>query len=170
MTHGPHLYIVQNAHSYPADRIGFAAIGIGARHANSQLMFRGHSPKKDLPETLLSVYTAKKRADEVAPGVGEDTDMFSIGPQPGTYAPLAHDIQTRLATEYDRLRQREEEAAANAERGMKDYVERIFTEAAEGARAEQEAAPEGVENEAGAVDEANGRADAEEDGQPEIEH
>jgi hypothetical protein len=62
--------------------VGFAAIGIGKIHAESQFMFSGHWPLKSFHETLLLTYAAKKRA-EVAPGVGKATDMFVIGPDVG---------------------------------------------------------------------------------------
>jgi hypothetical protein len=130
-------------------------------------MFRGHTPTKDLPETLLSVYMAKKRADEVAPGVGEDTDMFSIGPQPGTYGPLARSIQDRLATEYRKLRQREERATTKAEEGMKDHVETILRESAEAARAAQAASPQGLDDGGGAADEGPVR-DEDAENEPEV--
>lgn len=59
--------------------VGFAAIGSGKSHAESQLMFYGHSPRKPFNETVLLTYAAKKRA-EVAPGVGKITDMVVVGP------------------------------------------------------------------------------------------
>lgn len=59
------------------DRIGFAAIGIGARHASSQLMLSNYNPICNFSESLLFVHNAKKRS-EVAPGVGNNTDMILV--------------------------------------------------------------------------------------------
>jgi hypothetical protein len=72
---GSHIYVVNNRGVTCRDSVGFAAIGAGYWHANSQFMFAGHSRSKPVPQTLLLTYAAKKRA-EVAPGVGEATDMF----------------------------------------------------------------------------------------------
>ena len=81
---GPHIYVFTNNRVSCNDNVGFAAIGIGARHALSHLMLLGHSRFASEPETLVRVHRAKKKA-EVSPGVGEKTDMFIIGPNPGTF-------------------------------------------------------------------------------------
>lgn len=74
---GPHIYVVNGSDIGCYDAIGFAAIGSGYWHAQSQLMFAGHTSFRPTPETMLGVYWAKKRA-QVAPHVGPQTDMFSI--------------------------------------------------------------------------------------------
>ncbi|HEY8475803.1 MAG TPA: hypothetical protein VIN09_02920 [Chloroflexota bacterium] len=76
--HGAHLYHVH----HPGDlsdfaRIGFHAIGTGALHALHAMIGFGHTPRRPLREAVFSVYAAKRQA-EVAPGVGEDTDMAVI--------------------------------------------------------------------------------------------
>jgi len=68
-TSGGHIYICDNGTITCQDAVGFASIGIGYWHANSQFMFAGHTKHKPMPETLLMTYFAKKKA-EVAPGVG----------------------------------------------------------------------------------------------------
>ena len=78
-TKGHHIYVVHDNDMGCYDAIGFASIGIGARHANSQFMFQGHTPASPMAETMLLAYVAKKRA-EVAPGVGIETDIFFFGP------------------------------------------------------------------------------------------
>src|SRR6202040_4052952 len=50
---GAHIYVVTNSAVACRDAIGFAAIGIGYWHANSQFMFAGHNRMRPLPETLL---------------------------------------------------------------------------------------------------------------------
>lgn len=97
---GPHIYVADNGGISCQDWVGFAAIGAGAGHANSQLMFAGHTRNKPIPETFLAVYFAKKRA-EVAPGVGQATDMFGIGPKLGSYFPIPDTDLQALAAIYE---------------------------------------------------------------------
>jgi hypothetical protein len=76
---GAHIYVVNGMGIISCDNsVGFAAIGVGKRHAESEFMFAGHTPYAGFAETMLRTYGAKKRA-EVAPGVGKATDMFVIG-------------------------------------------------------------------------------------------
>lgn len=77
---GPHLYTVDGDLVSCYDEVGFASIGIGSWHADSHLCFSGQSKSDSLPPTVWRVYQAKKKA-EVAPGVGEKTDMFWIRPE-----------------------------------------------------------------------------------------
>jgi hypothetical protein len=88
---GAHIVSVENGNWSLQDAVGFAAIGAGYWHANSQLMFAGHTRFRLFPETLLLTYSAKKRA-EVAPGVGQVTDMFMIGPAKGASSPVSEDL------------------------------------------------------------------------------
>jgi hypothetical protein len=78
----PQLYVTENDRLSWLGTVGFAAIGIGKGHAESQFTFPGHWPIKPFPETLLLCYAAKKRA-ESAPGVGKATDVLVIGPVMG---------------------------------------------------------------------------------------
>jgi len=94
---GGHIYEIRDpGRTVVYDSIGFAAIGGGQWHAESQFMFAGHTAKAGFQETLFLAYTAKKRA-EVAPGVGSATDMFVIGFNPRTlfaiYSPVMNDIE-----------------------------------------------------------------------------
>src|ERR1700722_15759798 len=99
---GPHIYVVSNRGVACRDSVGFAAIGAGYWHANSQFMFAGHARSKPIPQTLLLAYAAKKRA-EVAPGVGEATDMFWIGPAVGISFPVGDHVVGKLGEIYLRL-------------------------------------------------------------------
>jgi 20S proteasome alpha/beta subunit len=79
---GPHLFVVEKPGQVSNyDRIGFASVGIGQRHAESQFMFAGYTPWWYFPKALYLTYVAKKRA-EVAPGVGKYTDLAVITSQP----------------------------------------------------------------------------------------
>jgi hypothetical protein len=78
--------------------IGFAAIGEGAWHAKSHLMFARYSFTKSFAEAVFHTYAAKKRS-EVAPHVGEATDMY-IG-LPTKFDPIIPNIRTALESVYD---------------------------------------------------------------------
>jgi len=81
---GPHIFEIINDRVLCHDRIGFAAIGAGRKHAASHMMLSGHSVSVPEPKTLWNVYLAKKKA-EISPGVGRATDMFLFGAKPGSF-------------------------------------------------------------------------------------
>jgi hypothetical protein len=58
-------------------KLGHAAIGTGSGHAMLRLSLAGQSRQRGLIETLADVYGAK-RVSEVAPGVGNSTDIAVI--------------------------------------------------------------------------------------------
>lgn len=75
---GSHVFVV----SHPGqvicfDKIGYGVTGSGAPHASIKLALELQHPESPLADTLVSVYSAKKAA-EVAPGVGKETEMFVI--------------------------------------------------------------------------------------------
>lgn len=121
---GAHIYLVTNNEVLCKDGIGFAAIGIGYWHANSQFMFAKHNRERPLPESLLLTYAAKKRA-EVAPGVGEGTDMFTIGPQPGTYNEIRRDVISEVDKIYKQTRKRNVESVKRSNIEVTKYVEQL---------------------------------------------
>jgi hypothetical protein len=97
---GTHLFVVRGAEIECLDVVSFAAIGAGDWHANSQFMFAKHNYNRPFSETLFATYVAKKRA-EVAPGVGQATDMFMVGPLLGQCAyPLHPHINDKLEELY----------------------------------------------------------------------
>jgi hypothetical protein len=118
---GAHIYRVENEKVHCHDHIGFAAIGIGWWHATSQMMFSGQTKHKDFPETLILVYHSKKRA-EVAPGVGEATDMFMVGPKLGTYWPIPDNMINELDGIYSAQRESERAAESAARERTDIYV------------------------------------------------
>lgn len=123
-TEGLHIYVARNGKITCQDTVGFASIGAGHWHADSQFMFSGHTKDMPLPETLLLTYSAKKRA-EVAPGVGSDTDMFMIGTQLGSYRMIYPSIINDLQEIYERRQQRDKESSAQAKNEVNQYVEEI---------------------------------------------
>ena len=109
---GGHIFVVDGEGKVSCrDAIGFAAIGLGKWHAESQFMFDRHSPFKPGVDTLMLIYSAKRRA-EVAPGVGTDTDPVIIPRlggmtfhHPGQFAVLEklhRDLQTGIAKARER--------------------------------------------------------------------
>lgn len=121
---GAHIYVARNGAISCQDSVGFAVIGVGERHAGSQMMFAKHSRYKLVPETLLLVYSAKKRA-EVAPGVGNGTDMFAIGPSPGSYSSISEEILNGLEEIYRKEQESHQEAAKDARLEVEHYVKEI---------------------------------------------
>ena len=123
---GAHIYVAENEHIQCLDNVGFAAIGAGFWHASSQMMFAGHTKNKSFAETLLLVYSAKKRA-EVAPGVGECTDMFVVGPGLGRCVPaIGEHVLGELKKIYESEQKREQRAKITANQNVKKYVDDLL--------------------------------------------
>jgi hypothetical protein len=95
---GTHIYRVDDANIYDFSTIGFATIGIGERHADSQFMLARHSWNSPLANTLFLAYSAKRRA-EIAPGVGKETDLAAIVGL-GGYTDISSDVREALEAEY----------------------------------------------------------------------
>ena len=104
-----HIYVVEDDDVSCWDTIGYAAIGIGARHATSQLMLGGQHLDTELSESLLLTYIAKKD-QKSHQGLVKKTDMFSIGSDPGTYAPLEDRHMKKLASIYKNLSDQEQKS------------------------------------------------------------
>jgi hypothetical protein len=84
------------------------------------------------------VYSAEKRA-EVAPGVGEDTDMIVIGPQLGQMNRINETILANLDSIYNEEQDRVKEANWQSIARVNRYVEEFSkTAAAEGQTTERE--------------------------------
>jgi hypothetical protein len=129
---GPHIYTVFKRmggdHVMCCDSIGFAAVGSGGRHAESQFMMAGHNPYANREETMLLTYMAKKRS-EVAPGVGHETDMFVIGPKPGTVAMMANipDFDMKeIASIHKKMEEEQAKRFQAAKEKTKKYIAAMF--------------------------------------------
>lgn len=123
---GPHIYTVSNLYSNAAevichDMTGFACIGSGHWHAKSQFMFAGHSREVLQTKALATAYSAKKRA-EVAPGIGDSTDMFVIGTQMGTFTRIASTIIDDLDKMYKRYETQGRKILGRLESEVESYV------------------------------------------------
>lgn len=115
---GAHIYTVQNGVVSCNDVVGFSAIGAGAWHADSQLMFAAHTKWRVFGETLLLTYSAKKRS-EVAPGVGAATDMFVIGPTLCSYTAIGDHVLQKPGKDLQGRRNKATKGAAKIPRANK---------------------------------------------------
>jgi hypothetical protein len=121
---GAHIFTIYDGNLYCNDPLGFAAIGIGARHAESQFMLAEHARQNSLSETLLLVYAAKKRA-EIAPGVGTVTDMFTGGPGLGSMVTIDETIVTRVDKAVRKILTKERSALSVGKMEMQQYVDAL---------------------------------------------
>jgi 20S proteasome alpha/beta subunit len=149
---GPHIYVVDNRGVEARDSAGFAAIGAGYWHANSQIMFAEHARWKPMPDTLFLTYAAKKRA-EVAPGVGEATDMFMIGPALGSYFQIGDHVLEALKGIYGNTRERARQSQEQSRLEVNKCVEELNTKA-NSASGEQTTQPAALPEDGGAATEA----------------
>ena len=119
-----HLFVVENGDVSCADKVGFACVGAGAWHANSAMMQTGHTPATSIPNALLNIYTAKRRA-EVAPGVGIETDNFIITSALGGYSDLKDDVMAAIGNAYTEYSKENELARKKAENSLNEYIAEI---------------------------------------------
>jgi hypothetical protein len=132
----PQLYATYGDKLSYLSSVGFAAIGVGKSHAESQLMFSGHSPWKSFEETLLVTYLAKKRA-EVAPGVGKKTDVVIIGPNLGENENVSAELIESLDRIYQTFQQASDSALAVAKRQSAKLVHQVRKDRAKNASVAQ---------------------------------
>ena|SRR5271166_2577045 len=121
---GAHIYAAYNSDITCLDAIGFAAIGIGSRHANSEFMFAKHTIQRALPETLRLLHWAKKRA-EVAPGVGTGTDMFMIGPTLGSATMIGDHVLKKLEEIYEDTQKKTRQTLQKSDQRLTEYIEQL---------------------------------------------
>ena len=149
---GTHIYTVADPGIVSCvDLDGYAAIGVGGLHADSEFMFRGYTGDWSFARALFLVYLAKKRA-ETAPEVGKHTDVFYVYPglPPGS---ISEDIVKQMDSINKRTQDKQEVDHKQALAEMDKYVEGVFTKedsaeetkTPEGDGAHEKAVPEGAE-------------------------
>ncbi len=121
---GAHIYVATGPNISCHDLAGFAAIGGGSWHANSQFMFGAHSRFSAGPESLFLTYYAKKRA-QIAPGVGEKTDMWTMGPSLGSLNIFPQDVIEDIEAIYLEYQANAKEKVKESEVKMNDYVAKL---------------------------------------------
>ncbi len=121
-TAGAHIYVVHDP-GQPArfNSIGFAAVGIGAAHAQSQFMFAGYTRFWPFERALFLTYTAKKRA-EVAPGVGNATDVFIVGPHANPMVQVPQQMVDELQKIHDAAKAKERAAGEEAHQTIEKFI------------------------------------------------
>jgi 20S proteasome alpha/beta subunit len=123
---GTHLYSIDAAGRYFCNTaIGFAAIGDGANHAQSQFMFARYTPRWVLSRAMQLMYTAKKRA-EVAPGVGLQTDLFFIADRgrANFYPPLTEGLEQA----YKILTEAQDRAVEESNQALEKFMDKMVQE------------------------------------------
>lgn len=149
---GTHIYTVADPGIVSCvDLDGYAAIGVGALHAESEFMFRGYTGDWSYARALFLVYSAKKRA-ETAPEVGKHTDLFYIYPglPPGS---ISEEMAKQVDSIYERTQDNREADHKQALAEMDKYAEEAFpkensaeeTKPPEGDGAHEKAISEGAE-------------------------
>jgi 20S proteasome alpha/beta subunit len=124
---GPHIYIVDGFGNVVCnDAVGFAAIGDGKWHAESQFMFARYVPRMPIHEALLLTYSAKKRA-EVAPGVGKDTDVFIVL-ENGNFIRLSETLEAGVDAIYESRQVEYKQADEKALAEMSHRVHNALTQ------------------------------------------
>lgn len=121
---GPHIYVVTNRSLECFDSVGFAAIGSGSNHSNSQMMAFNHTFHHDFGDTLMNVLFAKKRA-EIAPGVGKSTDMYFV-PGLGQLDMVKVSLVEELEKRYENERIRQQELANTSRQEVNDFVRSVL--------------------------------------------
>jgi hypothetical protein len=120
---GPHIYTIDNDGSALCqDSVGFASIGVGARHAESQFMLRAYSSRFTLANASFLAFIAKRRA-EVAPGVGKYTDLFAIDPEGHIHNPINPVVLRMFEQAYDHMDREQNAAVIRAEQSVRESIE-----------------------------------------------
>jgi hypothetical protein len=123
-TLGPHIYTVSDGFVAYHNAVGFAAIGVGSWHVESEFMLSGHHPARSIPETVSLVYRAKRRA-ETAPGVGAATDLGMMIAGLGSYAPVGDHVQEKLGGLYDKMAALQKKARDRVHVELEQYVRNV---------------------------------------------
>lgn len=129
---GYHIFVVLDPGIVKcSDSVGFAAIGIGQRHAESAFMLSRYSRQWQYQRALLLTYAAKKRA-EVAPGIGVWTDFFFIGAEgfQALHGDISKEIETAFLEMDAKIRDNLEAAGARVDKSIPDIIARIVRERA----------------------------------------
>jgi hypothetical protein len=124
---GAHIFKADGNGVLCCDSIGFAAIGSGARHAESQFMIGEHTRFDSMEDAVLQAYIAKKRS-EIAPGVGELTDLFIIVEKVTNFTDI--DL-ARLDKIYRQFEADQKAAVQPAKKAMHEWFEEVQAAEAE---------------------------------------
>lgn len=127
---GAHIYHIFNpgmANCY--DFIGFHAIGVGQLHAFQTFIAQRYSISCTTIDCLNVVYAAKK-ASEVAPGVGKETDMAMV--REGQVIHITPEMVSALSDIYNQVTQPRQQEIMNASQLLAGLLSQAEAEAEKG--------------------------------------
>jgi len=120
---GAHIYHIDEFMNISCnDDLGFAAIGLGAWHAKSQIMQFRYVTRIPYSPALSVTFLSKKRA-EAAPGVGKDTDMFCI--TKNGWSPVLPELMEKLNELYTKYEDSVRGVAVNIMKELDDHLEEL---------------------------------------------
>lgn len=106
---GPHIFTVCDPGvEASCDATGYAAIGIGAEHAEAAFAASLYTIRREWTLAMMTTFFAKKAA-EVAPGVGEAADFYYLANEEVYFEPLSNTVE-KLDAMYAERQSSENEA------------------------------------------------------------
>lgn len=146
---GAHIFVIENDRVSWNDKVGFASVGIGYNHALSHFMLAGHTRTATEAKTLLTIHQAKKKA-EVSPGVGEETDMFLMGPGLGTFQRLEPLPDINIVKDLDSFYKKHKKEIAKLDKAdeaeIQDYLNKLASRNSTSQKSEPPATKKKAEN------------------------
>ena len=122
-TKGVHIFVVSDpGYVSILTGIGFAAVGMGQKHAESEFMVSRYTFDWSFEHALFLTYAAKRRA-ETAPGVGQHTDMFVIGPHPIVVTIMPDNVVEEVKKTYDATDQKVKDARNEGLQKIEQWVQ-----------------------------------------------
>lgn len=124
---GAHIFTVEDPGIERGwDATGFAAVGIGAEHAETVFTSSLYTVRRDLLPAMISTFFAKKAAEE-APGVGKNTDLYYLTQFGEEYfEPLSNVVQTLDKMYAERQQEESRTIARNAQALGKLLIEERY--------------------------------------------
>jgi hypothetical protein len=158
---GAHIYVVRDpGRAVCNDIVGFAAIGYGQWHAESQFMFAQYVTGWEFERALRLIYLAKKRA-EVPPGVGRETDLFFIGPHPSPQTPIVPAVVNKLEEIYQQHVEYTKVVGDMGDQSVKEYMKSLTQQASSVSTEAKSMADAGFQNPTPQPGEATGTSESE---------
>ncbi len=128
---GSHILTVFNDEVQSHDLYGYATIGEGGRHAQTQFMMAKHSPLSASHGVVWLSYLAKKRS-EISPSVGGSaTDIIVIGQALGNITFLNPEIFRELESQFRNISKAEARVQAKVLQNLDNFVGEIGRKRAE---------------------------------------
>lgn len=108
----------------PQMPLGYAAVGMGSHHAETQYRLARYSPYTNPNDALWMIYLAKKRS-EVAPSVGSKaTDIYVLGPSLGSHSSIPEEHIGFLNKGFKSIERAERRAHDNVKGKLGAFISR----------------------------------------------